>query len=100
MSSPETYPRVVDIAYCVCIVMYVSIAVLGYLMYGDTTRPEITLNIIAQAGQGNMMIATIARLSTVLIIVSPITKFGLTINPIALMLEEAILPRALERAEL
>ena len=60
-------------------------------MFGTHTAREITLNIMGDAGASNT-VKMIARVATVLIVVNPITKFGLTMNPVALMVEELVMP--------
>ena len=70
--------------------MYASVAALGYLMYGTSTAKEITLNIMGDEKSSDL-VKVIARIATCLIVINPITKFGLTMNPVSLMVEEIVL---------
>ena len=90
MARPEQFGRVLDWSYAACFTVYMGVASLGYLMYGNATQKEITLNILGDAGASDA-VKKIALVSTVLIVVNPITKFGLTMNPVALMVEESLL---------
>ena len=90
MSQPEQFGRVLNWSYAACFTVYMSVASLGYLMYGTLTQKEITLNIVGD-DNASKTVKNIAIVATVLIVVNPITKFGLTMNPISLMVEEAIL---------
>jgi len=92
MDQPEKYNSMLNVSYAVCFTVYASVAALGYLMYGGATAKEITLNIMGDS-EASAVVKTIARIATVLIVINPITKFGLTMNPVALMVEEAILPQ-------
>lgn len=53
--------------------------VAGYAMYGDKTLEEVTMNLAA----GPLQLA-----ATSLILVSPFTKFALTLEPVARGVEE------------
>ena len=45
----------IDVSYFVC-TFYATVAALGYLMYGDATEKEITLNIVQGAHvQGSLV---------------------------------------------
>ncbi|RKO97935.1 hypothetical protein CXG81DRAFT_11749 [Caulochytrium protostelioides] len=83
MAQPAEYPRVVNIAYAVTGLFTMLIAVAGYLMFGDQTLEEITLNLATVNGYPRRLTA----LAVFLIGVNPLTKFGLTVNPIAQNLE-------------
>lgn len=89
MSQPQRYNTMLDVSYVICFTIYGSVAALGYLMYGTNTAKEITLNITNDVNASDL-VKTVARIATVLIVINPITKFGLTMNPVALMVEETI----------
>ena len=50
MARPEQFGRVLDWSYAACFTVYMGVASLGYLMYGNATQKEITLNILGDAG--------------------------------------------------
>eukprot|EP01134_Creolimax_fragrantissima_P002772 CFRG2772T1 len=79
MSTPQHYDRMLNITWVVLAIVYTVIAVLGYLMYGATTEDMITKNLDKGVA---------ATLTVALIVINPLTKFGLTMNPIALSSEE------------
>ena len=92
MSKPELYPRVLDISFAVCMTFYFLIAATGYLMYGEATEAEITLNIVKDGAHGIGSVNLISRIATILIVINPLTKFSLVLNPVCLMAEEAVMP--------
>jgi vesicular inhibitory amino acid transporter len=90
MDQPKQYNAMLDVSYMVCFTIYGSVAALGYLMYGTSTLKEITLNITSDTGASDL-VQMIARIATFFIVINPITKFGLTMNPVALMVEEVVM---------
>lgn len=82
MEKPNQYSAVLLICFCICTVMYASVAVLGYLMFGESTLSQFTLNM-----PQDLVASKIAVWTTV---VNPLTKYALTMTPVALALEELI----------
>ncbi|XP_078440134.1 amino acid transporter AVT1C-like isoform X2 [Wolffia australiana] len=76
LKNPNQYPAVVFTAFGVCSVMFAGVAVVGYLMFGESTESQFTLNL-----PHGLMASNIAVWTTV---VNPIS------NPLALSLEELI----------
>ena len=89
MREPSRYPAVLDVAYVLVTPIYLLIAVLGYLMYGRATEDEITKNMIKAAGSG-----VVVKIALWLVAANPLCKYALTLTPVALSLEELVLPRA------
>ena len=90
MADKERFPRLMDAVYITCFTLYGSMAVLGYLLFRGETQEEITLNLYDVAGK------SIAVKTTMwLIIINPFTKFALTLNPLAQLLEALLLPETL-----
>ena len=89
LSNQEDYNAVLNTSYLVCFTFYTSIAILGYLMYGVNVDEEITFNIMNSVkGKSVSQISkSVANLATWLVAVNPCTKFGLTMNPVALLVE-------------
>jgi len=81
MKKPQQYNVMLDTTYTFVMLAYGLMAVVGYIQYGDDTEQQVTLNLPD---------GTIARIATALIVVNPITKFSLTLNPIALGIEELV----------
>ncbi|KAI4968511.1 hypothetical protein ZWY2020_045841 [Hordeum vulgare] len=65
-------------------VLFAGAAVMGYIMFGETTESQFTLNM-----PPNLMSSKIAVWTTV---TNPITKYALTMTPLALSLEELLPP--------
>eukprot|EP01025_Chloroclados_australasicus_P023751 TRINITY_DN239_c1_g1_i11.p1 TRINITY_DN239_c1_g1~~TRINITY_DN239_c1_g1_i11.p1 ORF type:complete len:558 (-),score=44.77 TRINITY_DN239_c1_g1_i11:2674-4212(-) len=81
MKDKHLFPKVLDRAYFIVLTACIAIGAAGYLMYGNRTLEEVTLNL----PRGLMRDAAIG-----LILVSPFTKFALTLEPVAQGLEETI----------
>lgn len=73
MASSTSYESAVDVTFIFCMLIYGAIASCGYLMYGKSLNPEITLN-FAKDDIFNL----IATWATVL---NPITKFTMALIP-------------------
>lgn len=89
MIEPKRYNAMLNVSYAFTFTVYTTVAALGYMMYGQSTMKEITLNIMTDDG-ASVTVQRVAQITIVLIVVNPITKFGLTMNPVALMIEETI----------
>ncbi|KAL0309885.1 UNVERIFIED_CONTAM: Amino acid transporter AVT1E [Sesamum radiatum] len=85
MKAPSRFPSVLVISFLVAASLYAGVAVCGFLMFGEATNPQFTLNLPT-----NFVASDIAGWS---VIVAPLTKFGLSITPVALGIEE-LLPAA------
>ncbi|XP_047342279.1 amino acid transporter AVT1C-like [Impatiens glandulifera] len=82
MEKPSQYSAVLLTSFCICTVMYASVAVMGYMMFGESTLSQFTLNM-----PQNLVSSKVAVWTTV---VNPLTKYALTMTPVALALEELI----------
>ncbi|XP_057475723.1 amino acid transporter AVT1C-like [Actinidia eriantha] len=82
MEKPSQYPAVLLTSFGICTLMYAGVAVMGYMMFGESTLSQFTLNM-----PQHMVASKIAVWTTV---VNPFTKYALTITPVALSLEELI----------
>ncbi|XP_011084300.1 vacuolar amino acid transporter 1 isoform X1 [Sesamum indicum] len=82
MAKPSQYPAVLLTSFAICTVMYAAVAVLGYMMFGESTQSQFTLNM-----PQDLVASKIALWTTV---VNPFTKYALTMSPVAMSLEELI----------
>ncbi|KAL1209823.1 Amino acid transporter AVT1C [Cardamine amara subsp. amara] len=86
MAKPTQYPAVLLTCFGICTLMYASVAVMGYTMFGESTQSQFTLNL-----PQDLVATKIAVWTTV---VNPFTKYpftyALTISPVAMSLEELI----------
>ncbi|GLT38938.1 hypothetical protein SLA2020_131530 [Shorea laevis] len=89
MKEPTQFPLVLIVSFLFCWFMYTAVAICGYLIFGDSVESQFTLNMPTQ-----LVASKIAVWTT---IVCPMTKYALTITPVALSLEE-LLPSSLFRS--
>ncbi|KAG6426275.1 hypothetical protein SASPL_110496 [Salvia splendens] len=80
MKDKTQFPKVLLVCFVFSSVSYGSMAIMGYLMYGENLMSQVTLNLPLQS------IATKIAIYTTLI--NPITKYAIIISPIATALEE------------
>ncbi|GFQ04773.1 vacuolar amino acid transporter 1 [Phtheirospermum japonicum] len=85
MEEPSRFPSVLIISFVVAGVLYAGIAVCGFSMFGEAIKPQFTLNLPT-----NLAASGIAGWA---VVATPVTKFGLSITPVALAIEE-LLPEA------
>ncbi|XP_065031739.1 amino acid transporter AVT1C-like isoform X2 [Musa acuminata AAA Group] len=82
LKKPNQYPSVLFTSFAICTVMFAGVAVMGYTMFGESTQSQFTLNM-----PHNLVASRVTVWTTV---VNPITKYALTLTPLALSLEELI----------
>ena len=79
MRHPQKYPRALMYTYIFTYGLDLAMAVLGYLMFGDSVRDEITTNLLKS--NTSAYPHTLNVLTVVLIAIIPITKIPLTNRP-------------------
>ncbi|KIX10570.1 uncharacterized protein Z518_01654 [Rhinocladiella mackenziei CBS 650.93] len=77
MRHPQKYDRAVKYTYLFTYGLDLSMAVLGYLMFGDKVRDEVTSNILRSSAYPHALSVIIV----VLIAIIPITKIPLSNRP-------------------
>ncbi|RCV24962.1 hypothetical protein SETIT_5G128400v2 [Setaria italica] len=82
MKEKRRFPKMLAICFVLCTLNYGSMAVLGYLMYGDGVQSQVTLNLPAARLSSKVAIFTT--------IVNPLSKYALVVTPIAMAVEERI----------
>ncbi|KAL6633403.1 hypothetical protein ACP70R_026074 [Stipagrostis hirtigluma subsp. patula] len=80
MSDRTKFPKALFICFAICTAIYGSFAIIGFLMFGDNTLSQITLNLPKHS-----IASKVALWTTV---INPFTKYALLLNPIARSLEE------------
>ncbi|KAL7252879.1 hypothetical protein ACSBR1_007438 [Camellia fascicularis] len=83
MAKPSQYPAVLLTSFGICTLMYAGVGVMGYMMFGELTESQFTLNM----PQG-LLASKIAVWTTVGW--SKFCTYALTMTPVALCLEELI----------
>ncbi|XVF70072.1 hypothetical protein PTKIN_Ptkin11bG0132000 [Pterospermum kingtungense] len=83
MEDRRRFPKVLLICFITATVNYGSMAILGYMMYGEHLKPQVTLNLPLK-----MVSARIAIYTT---IITPLMKYALIMTPIATAIEERAL---------
>ncbi|KAI8096706.1 transmembrane amino acid transporter protein-domain-containing protein [Halteromyces radiatus] len=86
MQKPKQYTRMVDWTYIITALIYLTVAVTGYRMFGSKTMQEITQNLVLIPEYNQMF----NRMAVWLIALNPIAKYGLTLNPVNLSWELAL----------
>ncbi|CAL9771979.1 unnamed protein product [Musa acuminata subsp. burmannicoides] len=82
MKDSTKFSKVLIVCFVLCTINYGSMAIIGYLMYGDNLKSQVTLNLPI----GNIS-SKIAIYTTV---VNPLTKYALMVTPIANAIEERL----------
>ncbi|KAJ0764135.1 putative amino acid transporter, transmembrane domain-containing protein [Helianthus annuus] len=85
MEKKSQYPLVLLACFTICTLLYAGVAVLGYMMFGESTESQFTLNL-----PKNLFASKIAVWATNYCILLTRITYALTISPVALSLEELI----------
>ena len=82
-----TFPKMLNQAYVIVYTVYGAIGICGYLMYGQETQKEVSLNLVKDSSLHGVVITSMI----LMVALNPAMKFAITMNPIAMTLEEAFL---------
>ncbi|CAI9096598.1 OLC1v1032783C1 [Oldenlandia corymbosa var. corymbosa] len=80
MKDRSQFPRVLLVCFALSTITYGSMAVLGYLMFGQNLASQITLNLPTFKISSKIAIYTT--------LINPITKYGIIVAPIATAIED------------
>lgn len=82
MKERSQFPFVLLLCFIVVTLVYAGVAVSGFLMFGESTMSQFTLNMPQQYIP--------SKIAIWMTIVNPYTKYALTMTPVALSIEEAL----------
>ncbi|KAM0858307.1 hypothetical protein ACQ4PT_047910 [Festuca glaucescens] len=82
MKERSQFPFVILFCFIVVTVVYAGVAAAGFLMFGESTMSQFTLNMPQQYVP--------SKIAIWMTIVNPYTKYALTMTPVALSIEEAL----------
>ncbi|KAM7255220.1 hypothetical protein ACFE04_020461 [Oxalis oulophora] len=80
MKEPSQFHLVLILSFLFCGVLYVGVAIIGYSMFGDSIQSQYTLNMPQQFAASKISLWTA--------VINPLTKYAMTLTPVALSLEE------------
>ncbi|XP_072151229.1 amino acid transporter AVT1B isoform X1 [Setaria viridis] len=84
LKKRNQFPAVLFTCIALSTVLFAGAAIMGYIMFGESTESQFTLNL-----PPNLVASKIAVWTTV---TNPITTYALTMTPLALSLEELLPP--------
>ncbi|EOA32977.1 hypothetical protein CARUB_v10016307mg [Capsella rubella] len=80
MKDPSKFPLVLLTSFGFCVFLYIVVAICGYSMFGEAIQSQFTLNMPQQFTSSKIAVWTA--------VITPMTKYALSITPIVLSLEE------------
>lgn len=78
MKDPAQFPRMLNFAYLAATIMYLSMGIIGYAMFGRSVSDEITRDLAKTSGYP----VTLNKFAIWLIVINPLSKFALATRPI------------------
>ncbi|CAI9768001.1 unnamed protein product [Fraxinus pennsylvanica] len=82
MKNRSKFPKVLLICFTISTISYGSMAVLGYVMYGEDLMSQVTLNLPTRSVGSKIAIYTT--------LINPITKYAIIVSPIATAIEDKL----------
>ncbi|RAL39300.1 hypothetical protein DM860_002833 [Cuscuta australis] len=82
MREPSKFPSLILLSFLVAFVSFAGVAILGFLMFGEATKSQFTLNLPEKH--------LASKLAKWIVFITPLTKYALTITPVAFSIEELL----------
>ncbi|TKY47188.1 Vacuolar amino acid transporter 1 [Spatholobus suberectus] len=73
MRKKSQFSKVLFVCFLACTLVYAAVAVLGYLMFGEDVKSQVTLNLPSDKFSSHVAIYTT--------LINPITKYALNLTP-------------------
>ena len=86
MQKPQDFEKMIDFTYSVVLVSCILVASSGYYMFGDEVEDQITISMENESENATVLMTGL----TWLMILTAMSKFTLTMFPLALGLEEMV----------
>ncbi|KAJ7919137.1 transmembrane amino acid transporter protein-domain-containing protein [Mycena leptocephala] len=83
MVEPHRFEQMLNIAFAIATFIYSLLAVVGYLMFGNSVSEEISMDLL-KIGEYNK---PLNHLALWMLVLSPLSKFALTTQPLTATLE-------------
>lgn len=94
MQHPEHFNVMLNWAYGAAVCLYMTVASIGYLMFGPNVSDEISKDIARTPG----MSVVLTTICITLLAINPVTKFGLALRPIQALFESALAQESVDEA--
>ena len=86
MQDPSKFDRMLNVAYATTAFLYMAVASTGYLMFGDQVSDEVSTDLARTPG----MPAALTTACVCLLVINPVTKFGLALRPVQGLFESLL----------
>ncbi|XP_042475950.1 amino acid transporter AVT1G-like [Macadamia integrifolia] len=87
MEKPSDFSTVLLVSFSICCLLYTGVAICGFMMFGYSIQSQFTLNMPQEFVASKIAVWTA--------VVNPLSKYALTLTPVALSLEELLPPSRL-----
>ncbi|XP_074362994.1 amino acid transporter AVT1E-like isoform X2 [Apium graveolens] len=82
MNEPNRFPTVLIISFITAGLLFMGVGICGYLMFGEAIKSQFTLNMPAKF--------VTSKVAAWTVVIAPVTKYALTINPVVFSIEELL----------